>query len=269
MHYEFYYKNHFIIIKTVKNSNKIRTRSFFEYQLFDDQLAKLPKLGKVLVNTINQYSYCIAEKDQLFKESLVKADILLPDGIGIVWALRFLKGKKISKIAGADCHQYLLQYLNVTKGSCFYLGASEQTLKKIQKKNFSDYPQIRVGLYSPPFKSSFSKEDNRKMLKEVNDFRPDVLFIGMTAPKQEKWSYKNLGLIDAQITCCIGAVFDFYSGTVNRPNQFWINIGLEWLIRLINEPKRLWKRYLYFGLIFAGKIIIKKLVKIKNNFGST
>jgi N-acetylglucosaminyldiphosphoundecaprenol N-acetyl-beta-D-mannosaminyltransferase len=246
----------------VKISKEIRTRSFFEYNLFDDQLAKIPKQGKVLVNTINQYSYCLAEKDQLFKESLIKADILLPDGIGIVWALKFLKGERIRKIAGADCHQYLLQYLNETKGSCFYLGASEQTLKEIQKKISSEYPQIRVGIYSPPFKSSFSKEDNKKMLKGVNDFGPDVLFIGMTAPKQEKWSYENLHLIDAQITCCIGAVFDFYSGTKKRPGRLWLKFGLEWLGRLCKEPRRLSKRYLYYGFIFGFYVQKEKLSKI-------
>jgi len=243
----------------VKNTKEIRTRSFFEYDLFDDQLAKLPKQGRVLINTINQYSYCIAEKDLLFKESLIKADILLPDGIGIVWALKFLKGEKIRKTAGADCHQYLLQYLNETQGSCLYLGASEQTLKGIQKKISSDYPHIRVGFYSPPFKSSFSNNDNKKILKEVNDFRPDVLFIGMTAPKQEKWAYENFEGIDAQITCSIGAVFDFYAGTVKRPGKFWIGLGLEWLIRLMREPKRLWKRYIFYGFIFGKKMIYTKL----------
>ena len=243
-------------------SEEIRTRSFLEYNLFDDHLDKIPKQGKVMVNTINQYSYCLAEKDQLFKESLINADILLPDGIGIVYGLKFLKGEKIKKIAGADCHQYLLQFLNKTKGSCFYLGASEHTLKKIQKKISFDYPQIRVGFYSPPFKSSFSNEDNKKMLKEVNDFKPDVLFIGMTAPKQEKWSYENLHLINVKIICCIGAVFDFYSGAKNRPGKLWLKFGLEWLGRLYKEPRRLSKRYLYYGFIFGFYMQKEKLSKI-------
>jgi len=233
--------------------------NFLDYKLFADNLEALCKNKKILVNTINQYSYCIAENDPKFKESLLNADVLLPDGIGIVWALNFLKGEKIKKIAGADCHEFLLRSLNKNSGSCFYLGASEETLRKISKKNLNKYPNVKVGTYSPPFKPSFSEEDSRKILKEIGDFQPDVLFIGMTAPKQEKWAYENFEGIDAQITCSIGAVFDFYAGTVKRPGKFWIGLGLEWLIRLMREPKRLWKRYIFYGFIFGKKMIYTKL----------
>ena len=233
--------------------------NFLDYKLFGDSLEVLDGNEKILVSTINQYSYCIAEKDPLFKESLVNSDILLPDGIGIVWALNFLKGEKIKKIAGSDCHEFLLRSLNRNKGSCFYLGASKETLRKISEKNSKQYPNIRVGTYSPPFKSSFSQEDNEKMLKKIHDFQPDVLFIGMTAPKQEKWAYENFEGIDAKIICSIGAVFDFYAGTVKRPGKFWINLGLEWLIRLMREPERLWKRYIYYGFTFCKKMFYRKM----------
>ncbi len=93
------------------------------------------------------------------------------------------------------------------------------------------------------------------MVNAVNDFQPDVLFVGMTAPKQEKWVYKHKDRLDAKIICAIGAVFDFYAGTVDRPQQFWINLGLEWFIRLYKEPKRMWKRYLYYGPVFVFHIL--------------
>ena len=239
-------------------SMNFKTKKILDFHLFDDDLEKVSLENKTLVNTINQYSYCVAERDHGFKESLLNSDVLLPDGMGIVWALNFLKGEKIKKIAGADCHEFLLRYLNENNGSCFYLGASEETLQKICKKNTVNFPNIRVGSYSPPFKSEFSEEDNLKMLEKISDFQPDVLFIGMTAPKQEKWAYKNLSKIDAGTICSIGAVFDFYAGTIKKPGKFWVNIGLEWLIRLIMEPKRLWKRYIYYGFVFTLKIIALK-----------
>jgi N-acetylglucosaminyldiphosphoundecaprenol N-acetyl-beta-D-mannosaminyltransferase len=80
------------------------------------------------------------------------------------------------------------------------------------------------------------------MIAAINAFKPDILFVGMTAPKQEKWVYAHKAQIDARIICSIGAVFDFYAGTVKRPSAFWINLGLEWLPRLLKEPRRLARR---------------------------
>ncbi|MRI02598.1 WecB/TagA/CpsF family glycosyltransferase [Kriegella sp. EG-1] len=230
------------------------------YQVFNGELAEAFSQQKTLVSTINQYSYCIAEEDLEFKKALEQSEILLPDGIGIVVAAKLLYGKKIKKIAGADLHDFLLKKLNNNQGSCFYLGSSEKTLSLIQSRISKDYPNIRTGFYSPPYKNKFSAEDNAKMIAAVNDFKPDVLFVGMTAPKQEKWSFAHKNELDTTIICSIGAVFDFYAGTLKRPNKVWVNLGLEWLGRLIKEPKRMWKRYIYYGVVFL-KYLIKAFFK--------
>ncbi len=232
-----------------------------EYSVFADALENMPSSQKTLISTINQYSYCIAKKDQDFKKALRQSDVLLPDGIAIVWAARLLYGKKIKKIAGADIHHFFLEKLNRESGSCFYLGASEATLKKIEVRINSQYPNIRFGTYSPPFKPVFSSEETSQMIQKVNQFEPDVLFVGMTAPKQEKWSYRHKEKLHAKVICSIGAVFDFYAGTVERPSKIWIDFGLEWLGRLLKEPKRMWKRYIYYGFIF-GKYLIKEKWKM-------
>lgn len=229
------------------------------YPIFTGNLDLFSSQGKVLVNTINQYSYCIAEKDVNFKRSLLESDILLPDGIGIVAASKLLKGRKIIKIAGADLHQYLLKQLDKNGGKCFYLGSSEKTLNKIRERLSIDYPAVTVETYSPPFKSEFSDEENDQMVSAVNAFKPDVVFVGMTAPKQEKWAHAHKDLLDTKVICSIGAVFDFYAGTVERPNELWRNLGVEWLGRLIKEPKRMWKRYLYYGPVFGSYILKEKL----------
>ncbi|WP_345953265.1 WecB/TagA/CpsF family glycosyltransferase [Mucilaginibacter sp. PAMB04168] len=236
--------------------------SLSEYPIFDHNIDdlltdNLPQKS-VLINTINQYSFCMAAEDKDFKESLQHSDILLPDGVGVVAATRFLTGEKLHKIAGADAHGFLLKKLNKDGGKCFYLGASESTLKKIKEKLSKEYPNVKVGSYSPPFKKEFSDLDNADMVKAVNAYKPDVLFIGMTAPKQEKWAYQHKAQLNARVICTIGAVFDFYAGTVERPSKVWINLGLEWLGRLVHEPKRLWKRYLYYGPVFVGLILKEK-----------
>lgn len=234
------------------------------YPVFTGSLNALPSHQKTLVNTINQYSYCMAERDIDFKKSLLESDILLPDGIGIVAASRIIGGNKISKIAGADLHSHLLKKLQVNGGRCFYLGSSEETLIKIKERLALDFPSVEVGTYSPPFKAAFSEEDNEEMLFRVNVFRPDVLFVGMTAPKQEKWAFQHKEFLDANMICSIGAVFDFYAGTIDRPGKFWIKFGLEWLGRLLKEPKRMWKRYLYYGVVFSFYLLKQKYFQLIN-----
>lgn len=239
-------------------TNPISKVPLIGYCVYSGKVSGCYTDGKTLINTINQYSLCLAEKDATFKTALQESDILLPDGMGIVAAVQLLSGIKIKKIAGADIHQYLLDDLNKKGGSCFYLGSSESTLLKITARLSIEFPNIKVGTFSPPYKSEFSDTDNEQMLKAVNAFQPDVLFIGMTAPKQEKWSFAHKAHLDAKIICSIGAVFDFYAGTIVRPHPFWIQLRLEWFIRLVKEPKRMWKRYLYYGPVFIKLILREK-----------
>lgn len=234
---------------------------FMEYRLFSGTLEELPKKERLVINTLNQYSYCIAEQDEGFKKALLESDVLLPDGIGVVGAVFLLNGKKIRKIAGADLFRQQIEKLQREKGSCFFLGSHESTLGRIKDKLSEEYPSVRAGFYSPPFKHSFSTQENEDMIQAVNSFQPDVLFIGMTAPKQEKWANEHKQLLQAEIICSIGAVFDFYAGTVERPAQIWINLGLEWFVRLLKEPKRMWRRYLYYGPVFAYSVVRKRLSK--------
>jgi N-acetylglucosaminyldiphosphoundecaprenol N-acetyl-beta-D-mannosaminyltransferase len=234
---------------------------FLEYKLTVDLPKNLPEIMQI-ANTINPHSYCVAQEDELFKNALLSSDILIPDGVGVVWAANFLYNKKINKISGFDMHSH---FLNILKkrggGKVFYLGASEKILSLIVARIKQDYPNLAVHVLSPPFKAEFSKKDNDVMIEAINKIEPDVLFVGMTAPKQEKWVYSNKDRLSANVICSIGAVFDFYAGTVQRPNQFWINMGLEWLPRFLKEPKRLWKR----NLISTPKFIFE-IIKIKSNF---
>jgi len=228
------------------------------YDVFSGDVALLENDSSGIVNTINPHSYIKASKDRLFFKALKSSDILLPDGIGIVLAAKFICGKKISKIAGSDIHSVLINKLQSKGGSCFYLGSSRETLEKIRKRNSIENPNIRVGGFSPPFKKVFSIADNRLMINAINKFNPDVLFVGLTAPKQEKWVYENKEQINAPIICCIGAVFDFYAGTVKRPGKFWISAGLEWLPRLLKEPRRLWQRTFISTPLFIWTVLLHK-----------
>jgi N-acetylglucosaminyldiphosphoundecaprenol N-acetyl-beta-D-mannosaminyltransferase len=221
------------------------------YRIFTGEPEQIEFHDKLLVvNTLNAYSYVKARKDTLFRNALQHSDVLLPDGFPVVVAARFLNGKIIKKIAGEDIFYHFCKKLDQNNGKCFFLGASPATLDRIMAKMHSDFPGIRTSCYSPPFKAGFNAEDSRQMLAAVKQFSPDVLFVGMTAPKQEKWVDQHRHAIDARVVCSIGAVFDFYAGTVKRPSRIWIRLNLEWLIRLLNEPQRLWKRYLVYSPLF-------------------
>ena len=208
-----------------------------------------------VVNASNPHSYLVAQSDETFFEALKSSDVLLPDGIGIVWAKKLLLKIKINRIAGYDLFLHLMNDLNNKQGSCFFLGSSDNTLRMIKKRSSKEFPNVTVNTYSPPYKNSFSNNDNMKIFTLINKVKPDILFVGMTAPKQEIWVYNNNLNINAKLICSIGAVFDFYSGNVKRPSKFWIKLGLEWLPRFLKEPKRLFKR----NFISTPKFILEVL----------
>lgn len=224
-----------------------------------DALGKLPE-GKLLINTINAHSYNTALKDELFAEALTKGDVLIPDGVSIVKACKWLKAKSQPKerIAGWDLFVFEMDKLNSKGGKCFFMGSSEKVLGLIKKRATVDYPNITVETYSPPYKPEFSKEDNEAIIAAINKANPDLLWIGMTAPKQEKWTYSHWNELD--IHChvgTIGAVFDFFAGTVARAPMWWQEHGLEWAYRLLKEPKRMWRRYIIGNALFLWNIATK------------
>jgi len=231
------------------------------YDVFVDDISaiKIVPGKKQIINTINPHSYVTAKEDKLFEKALRTSDTLLPDGSGIVLAAKQINKENIQKIAGSDLHIYLLEELDKTGGSVFYMGASGETLTKIHERVAKEYPSVKVGSYSPPFKSEFSQEENHEIRSKVNAFDPDVLFVGMTAPKQEKWLNEHKDELDYKIASSIGAVFDFYAGTVVRPSQFWLDLHLEWLPRLLKEPKRLWRRNFVSTPLFMIDMMLYKM----------
>ena len=215
-------------------------------------LASLPE-GKLLINTINAHSFNTAKKDKLFAEALTNGDVLIPDGVSIVKACRRIKAKSQPKerIAGWDLFEFEMSKLEKKGGTVMFMGSSQKVLDLIVKLAAKVYPHLKVVTYSPPYKPEFSDEDNTAIIEAINNANPDLLWIGMTAPKQEKWTYSHWK--DLNIHChvgTIGAVFDFFAGTVERAPIWWQEHGLEWLYRLLKEPKRMWRRYIIGNTLF-------------------
>lgn len=122
-----------------------------------------------------------------------------------------------------------------------------------------DFPNIELaGAYSPPFKPEYTRAELDEMIAAVNAVEPDVLWVGMTAPKQEKWIYDNLSMLDVKFVGAIGAVFDFYTGRVKRAHPIFQKLGLEWLPRLLQQPRRLWRRMFISAPIFLWHLLKQK-----------
>lgn len=231
-----------------------------------EMLADLPD-GKLLINTINAHSFNTAQNDNLFAEALVMGDYLIPDGASIIKACKILKAKSQprERIAGWDLFAFEMGRLERKSKQqkengekllkVMFMGSSEKVLGLIRIQAAKDYPNLEVITYSPPYKPEFSHEDNSAIIHAINDADPDLLWIGMTAPKQEKWTYLHWNELD--IHChvgTIGAVFDFYAGSAQRAPMWWQKHSLEWLYRLIKEPKRMWRRYILGNPLFLWNI---------------
>ena len=140
-----------------------------------------------------------------------------------------------------------------------FMGSSQKVLDLIVKRAAEVYPHLNIVTYSPPYKPEFSEEDNKAIIEAINAVNPDLLWIGMTAPKQEKWTYSHWN--ELNIHChvgTIGAVFDFFAGTVERAPMWWQRHGLEWLYRLLKEPQRMWRRYIIGNSLFLWNMLKEK-----------
>lgn len=238
-------------------------------------LASLPE-GKLLINTINAHSYNTARRDALFAEALQQGDALIPDGISIVKACRWIHAvsQPRERIAGWDLFEYEMSRLETracasaqtvqdsaapreSRCRVMFMGSSQRVLDLVVERARTVYPHLEILTYSPPYKPVFTDDDNRAIIQAINDADPDLLWIGMTAPKQEKWAYAHWD--EMHIRChvgTIGAVFDFFAGTVARAPQWWQRHGLEWLYRLLKEPRRMWRRYIIGNAVFLWNIAV-------------
>lgn len=230
-------------------------------QCCDEIFNTLQLPGKHWLACFNPHSYAESLKDIAFVQALKSVDWLVPDGVGVVIGSRILGGNIADRVTGSDVFYGLHQRMNTQGGmGVFFLGATEETLAAIRERMAIDYPGIRVaGTYSPPFKPEYSAAELYAMIAAINAAKADVLWVGMTAPKQEKWIMQNLPRLEVKFAGAIGAVFDFYTGRVKRSYPIFQRLGLEWLPRLIQQPRRLWRRMFISAPIFLSHVFKARL----------
>lgn len=245
------------------NQHLTKSYKFFGYNIFNGCSKNVFSFSSnKVINTINAYSYVKADSDVVFKNALQSSDVLVCDGSGIQIVCKIVFRTKIRRITGHDIFIQGLKAANEgTNNKVFLFGSSEENLKIIKEKISKNYPNINCMYLSPAYKDEFNEEDNRQYLSVINNFRPDILFVSLTAPKQEKWVEKVKKNIDAIHIVSVGAVFDFYSERIKRAPLLMRKLGFEWLYRSIKEPSRLGSRNLYAIPNFFYMVLKKILFK--------
>jgi len=220
---------------------------------------------QVCITPVN--SVMAAIKSEQVKNIYNTADYVLCDGMPIKWAASFLNTPIVERITGLDLLPNLVALCAKHDFSIFLLGASPGVGDKLKDIILTKYPQAKVvGVYVPPFMSTFTDEENIKMISVVNAASPDVLLVSLTAPKQDIWIAHNKDALNATLMVGIGGAFEVMAGLAKRAPKWVQKAGLEWLYRFIQEPKRLFRRYFIEAPLFIPLIIKQKLSTKKNNY---
>lgn len=219
-----------------------------------------------IIHTANANVLTLAQKDSLLRQSFVTADLLLPDGQGAVLGSKlFGKGMISHKVAGPDFFDVLNAALGAQQKpfKVFFLGSTPKTLEKITRKMRARCPHIRVTTYSPPFKPVFSDEDNKRMLAAINNVRPDVLWVGMTAPKQEHWVEQHKHLIKAKLVATVGAAFDYFAGNVRRMPRWMQSVmgNTEFIYRFALNPQKMFRRAARSAIAYPFLLLKKRFFR--------
>ena len=249
---------------------KIPTDYFFEYSIYCDRSSRFGKhIGDHLsrdrnlvlsIACMNPHSFVEAERNINFKESLKGMQLLVADGVGVTLIGRLLLNIFYPRITGFDVFLTVMESLNNIGGSVGFVGSTNENLDAIKEQINRDYSNVKVTcLISPPFKRQLDDHDFTQIASELEAASCDVVWVGMTAPKQELL-ISNLNLSGkVKIIGAIGAVFDFYSGNVTRSPAVFRRMGLEWLPRLLKQPRKLWRRTFVSAPLFVYLSIKMKL----------
>ncbi len=212
------------------------------------------------VVTPNAHHIYILRTDEHLKKAYQDALLTLPDGMSIVLALRLLGYKSKERCAGADLFQDVIASAVRHRKKIFILGGINHSEKKAEELLTIQYPYIQLHTYSPPFGFENNKKKSRDIIRMINEFQTNVLILCVGCPKSEKWIHKNQGRIKPCLTFAFGDSLNFFTGNKKRAPILIQKSGFEWLFRWLQEPRRLWKRYL-IGNAYFILLIFKELAK--------
>ncbi|RST74222.1 glycosyltransferase [Siminovitchia acidinfaciens] len=208
---------------------------------------------KTFIVTANPEIVMYAQRDSQYKNIVQSADYILPDGIGIIMGAKLLKNPLPERIPGFDLMKDLLTIANKEQLRVFFLGARENVLNKAIDNVKHDYPGIQIaGCHH-----GFFNEEDPEVATMVQESNPDIVFVALGFPRQERWIRNNAHLFQQGIFMGVGGSFDVLSGTVKRAPALWRKLNIEWLYRLIKQPQR-WKRMTFLPIFMLKVIFTRK-----------
>lgn len=198
-------------------------------------------------------------KDESFQQQVRKIDLVVPDGQPVKWALNsFYNTRLKDRVAGPILTKHVLDKANENKLSVYLYGSTPATLEKFQTFIRENFPSITIcGIHADRFREATPEEDEQD-IKKINDSGAHIVLVGRGCPRQEKWVANHSDRINA-VLMAIGAAFDFHAGNIKHAPVWMQRSGLEWLYRLIQEPRKLWKRYLFTNTHFIYLFVVCKL----------
>jgi N-acetylglucosaminyldiphosphoundecaprenol N-acetyl-beta-D-mannosaminyltransferase len=225
--------------------------AFKEWIRLDDKV-------RICVTPVNCVLWAYKDRDllNLYNSSAMN----LADGVPLVWASKLLKMPIHGRVTGLDLLPEFSRIGNEEGYKFFFLGAKEGVAETLAKKFSEKFPNLKiVGHYSPPFAKTFSIEENAKMISMINEANPNVLWVSLTAPKQDYWIHQHFDQLNANIIIGVGGAFEVTAGLIKRAPIWMQRNGLEWLFRFSQEPKRLFRRYFIEAPQFIPLILLQKL----------
>jgi N-acetylglucosaminyldiphosphoundecaprenol N-acetyl-beta-D-mannosaminyltransferase len=209
------------------------------------------------------------DRDVEFQRIYQQSDLVLADGMPVVWLSRLTGGTKITeRVAGSDLFWELAKASHEHDLRLFLLGGFEGSAELTKKAVLEKYPNAQIcGLYCPPHKTFATEEEQTKIRGIICQAKPDILFVGLGAPKQEKWIYENREKLDVPVSIGVGGTFEMAGGVVKRAPLWMQKYGVEWMFRFVQDPRRLWKRYFVDDAPFLIKTLFRIVVDrcTKNN----
>jgi len=203
------------------------------------------------------------QSDEKLQESVISSDIINADGMSVVWAARFLGHEIKERVAGIDLMDNLVGLAHKNNYKCFFLGAKEQVVNKIVDYYSNKYSNQVIAGYRNGY---FDVNEEKIIVDQIIKSKANLLFVAITSPKKEVFLNKyKIELKSVNLIMGVGGSFDVISGEVKRAPLFMQKIGLEWFYRFIQEPRRMWKRYLIGNLKFIIIIFKAKFFKSKKN----
>jgi N-acetylglucosaminyldiphosphoundecaprenol N-acetyl-beta-D-mannosaminyltransferase len=202
-----------------------------------------------MVAVCNAHVIVTASRDAYYRALINSADMATPDGAPVAWMLRRLGFGRQDRISGPDLMWRLCEQCALRGLAIYLYGSTEETITLLKTRLLVAFPQLKIaGMTAPPFRP-MSVEEDSDTIATLNACGAPVVFVGLGCPRQETWMAEHRGRINA-VMIGVGAAFDFHAGTLKRAPSWMRNAGLEWLHRLISEPRRLWRRYLVTNTLF-------------------